>query len=284
MTCNFILKNGKRCSNDKLEESDFCHLENHYIDIELYNNVKQLRLEKFMIDRENSFDYFLREVEGDGACLFRCLSNAIFIHSGKDLRILIEKFEKTGYFKMDNFLKDYIDLADCFTAPDYLLDNDIEEQIARGLQKLILEYVKKNAKIKFMMDMTLEELITLCHEINLETYMKNYAIFAGEKNFIVETVEKKGKTSFKKVNIDSRWGGIPEIKIFCILFNFNIEIYVPEYFDRKLLKSKNAYKINDSTFYRQIDKIESLLDEAINFKLLLRYFKQGAHYDFLEMK
>jgi len=277
MSCHFVFKNGKQCTNNKLDYSNFCHLLAHHPSQEEYDFCYELNLNNFTNERELASNYTVIDVEGDGACLFRCLSNCIFINSSRDLNLVIEKFEETGCFDYPNFLDDFIEIADCFTADDYVLDNDLEEQIARGIQSMILNYVRKNAKMKVMMDMSLEDLIQLCHEINIEDYLNNYSRFAGDNDFVIEQVEGKDK----KIPIDDRWGGIPELKVFCLLFNFNISIYVPQEFNQKNMKADNVTKIDEDTYLKLIEKIESNQDNPKEFKLLLRYYKKGSHYDYI---
>lgn len=210
-------------------------------------------------------NFRVKEVKGDGACLYRCLSNCIFNGSLKNLKEIKSKFISTGYFNNKKFLSDYMDIYKCFTGDDYELDDDLEEDIARGLQLLILNYVKKNRKKKILMEMTLEELILLCHEIDYETYIGNYERFAGEED--------------EEIN---RWGGIPEIRVFCILFDYEISIYTPQKFNEKKMKIMNVTKIRDDTYLKLIDKIGSDGDKSIKFNMMLRYFNEGSHYDFLE--
>ena len=285
MSCDYRFKSGKVCPNKKIIGSNFCHLEEHYPNKIDYQNILTQKMNEFISNNENSSNYTIKEVHSDGACLYRCLSNAIFINNSKDLNKVKELFEGIGYFEGDNFLGEYLDIAECFTAEDYNLDDEIEEEIARALQLIILNYVKNHAKDKIMVDMTLEDLIMLCHEIDLETYIDNYGRFAGDDDFILEkTVNENGKMKIKKVNIDNRWGGIPELKVFCVLFNFNLEIYVSQKFNKNTMKPENTSKVKENVYFKIFDKIESGKEKPKIFKLLFREFKSGNHYDFLEIK
>jgi len=280
MNCSFILKNGKQCNNEKLEGTDFCYISSHFPSESDYDSFYNQCFNLFLEERYLLSNYKLREVDGDGACLFRCLSNAIFIKSKRDLNIMIEKFNKTGYFNNPKFLDDYIEIADCFTADDYVLDNDLEEEIARGIQLMILNFIKANSKMKIMLDMSLEDLIQLCHEMDIQKYLELYARFAGDDDFIIDSSNNDGEEN--KVDIDVRWGGIPEIKVFCLLFNINIMIYTTQEFNKKTMRASNTSKISKNTYVKLVDKIESAEIEPTEFKLLLRYYEKGSHYDYLE--
>lgn len=281
MNCHFSQKNGKKCSNQVIDGSNYCHLIEHYPIREVYDNLYHEKFSDFMNERIPCCHYRVKEVEGDGACLFRSLGNAIFEKYEKNLKKVANEFEKTGYFENDKFLREYFDIAECFEDEDYVLDDDIEEEIARGLQKLIVLFISKNSKMKIMLDMTIEELILLCHEINIETYIQNYSRFAGENDFLIEdTIGNDGHLKKEKIPINDRWGGIPELKVVCFLFNFNITIYTTQIFN-KYLKSENTCKWNDLVYLKEIEKIESDKKNPINIYLLMRYQKKGPHYDYL---
>lgn len=264
MICGFVGNSGKVCKNERLEGSNFCYKREHYKSENEYNEIYEKHLENFKRDRVSIRKFILIEVNGDGACLYRCLSNGLFRNFGNDLKILRDKFLTTGYFEEDNFLEDYMDIFECFKGNDYLLDDDLEGDIARGLQRLILNYVRINGKKKIMMDMSLEELIFICHDMNLEMYIENYSKFAGDDGEV------------------ARWGGIPELKIFSILFGYNINIYVPQKFKKKKFRVVNDNKLDDNSYLKMIENVGS--DENINiFNLLLRNYGDGSHYDFLEI-
>ena len=67
-------------------------------------------------------------------------------------------------------------------------------------------------------------------------------------------------------------------------FNFEVNIYTPQRFDKKKMKSVNVTKIGQNTYLKLIEKINSEGKDPTIFNLLLRYFKEGSHYDFLQNK
>lgn len=285
MNCSYRTKNGKTCNNLVITGSKYCSNESHYPSKKEFQELLLKKQNEFISERESTKNYIVKDVKGDGACLFRCLSNALFILSGNDLFKVKEIIDKTGYFNYPNFLKEYLDIAECLMTDDYELDEDVEEEIARGIQSTIVNYVRSNSKLKIMDEMTLEDLILFCHEIDIETYLKNYERFAGENDFLIEKITTdNGKIRIKKVEIDDRWGGIPELKVFCLLFNFNLIIYGTQKFNIKTMKPENTSKINNETYFKIIDKIESGKEDSIPFNLLLREFKIGSHYDYLIKK
>lgn len=281
MQCLFTFRNGKKCSNRSIFGSNYCHLEIHHPSKEEYSKLFAIKFDEFISDRIPVSNFKIVEVEGDGACLFRCLSNAIFKKCNNNINLVIEIFQKTGFHNNPNFLKDYLDISECFTSEEYQLDSDLEEEISRAIQLIIVNYVRENSNMKIMLDMSVEEIIMLCHNLDLDTYLKNYSQFAGDDDYIIEKIEKNGKMKSRKVEIDDRWGGIPELKIFCILFNFDIVIYTPQKFDKIYMKPTEATKLRKNIYLKEIEKIESEQPNPYNYKLLLRYFKKGNHYDFL---
>lgn len=214
------------------------------------------------------------EVNGDGACLFRCLSHIIFKDCSNDLKLLRERFRGLGY-NIDDFLVDYLDISECFIYDDYKLDNELEEELARAIQLLILDYVKKNAKEKIVLDMTLEDLIMMCHEIDLETYIKNYQTFAGD-DMNEYVIGKKGKR--RKVEI-LRWGGVPELNCFCRMFGCEIRVYIPQILKRG--KWVVTERMGGKIKLKEVDRIGN--NEPV-YLLLLRTCNGEYHYDYISKK
>ena len=274
MSCDYIGEDGVRCGGRLVEGSSYCSNPNHYSSKGEYEVVLKNVLDKFVGERERCEDYELVEIEGDGACLYRCFANAIFLNCGRDLNKLVKKFKRTGYFDDKCFLGDYIDISDCFMAEDYRLDVDLEGDIARGLQRMILNYVKKNSGRKVMFDMTLEELIKMCHDISLEDYLKNYEYFAGDDDYVGN----------KRVKIGDRWGGTPEIKVFSLLFNMDVIVYTTQKFDEKILCVENTGSYGDGIYLRVLEEIGVEGRSRGVLRLLMRYYRRGSHYDFLGIK
>ena len=104
-------------------------------------------MEIFKKERVPLEEFEVHEVEGDGGCLFRCLANGLFHSFGQDLQEIKKRFKLIkGYRK--NFLENYLDIRDCLMADDYVLDDEIEEEIAKEIQYLIVKFIKRHPEIK----------------------------------------------------------------------------------------------------------------------------------------
>ena len=268
--CNYISKQGNHCKHIAINGYVNCHLKSHwekgFESMASKKNVDFAK-ERTLVNTDN-----IEEVEADGACLFRSLSRGLFYACGRDLERLHKMFESTGYMP-DRFLADYMDIAECFMSDDYVLDTDMEEQISRGLQKVILQFIKDNALLNVGDSITLAMLIEMCHEMSFEEYVSNYERYAGDEDFILG--ENK-----EKIELEDRWGGAPEIIVFTRLFEMSVEVFVPQKLGVKY-QPVPILKIlrNTNIFLKKIDKYSSY-PECI--KLLLRNLKNGAHYDYIK--
>lgn len=287
--CDFICKNGIKCKNNKLNYSNFCHIISHYPSKEMYNLVAQNITSNFISQRipMNLIDLF--EISADGACLFRSLSSGLFYHCQKNLINLIDLFKKTKYLDNENFLNDYLDIAECLESNDYILDTDLEENIAKQLQKTILNFIKNNEKLDISHiinnKLTLDELLFICHEIPFNTYIKHYERFAGDDDFIVkEVIGELGEVNEEKEEIEDRWGSILEIIVFCIIFKINVKIFSPQKLDKKTLKPINISNLKINNIYlKEIDFVNcGEMNEEM--WLLHRNTDKYSHYDFIRKK
>lgn len=257
--------------------------------------------EIFENDRFPISDFDLYEVKADGACLYRSLSNAIFYYSKHQISILKRKFIDSGYFYPEdygNFLDDYDGLEDCFMEDEFSLNDELEEAIAMGIQRIILNFVRENGKLNVIRNLNrdalpdesilLEDLIFICHEIPIETYLKNYLQFAGDDDFVVnEIVDEVGEKKEEMIEVKNRWGGTPEIVIFSLLFNFNINVFVPQKLIKKTNQIINLFSVpqnKNDIFVKKIDSIKSFVPNAPTINLLLRPTKGSSHYDYLICK
>lgn len=292
ITCNFIDKKQKKCTNLRIDGYDYCHLKSHYSSLTLYTNMLQNYINKFEEDRLNVDVDTIQEVEPDGACLFRSLSRGLFYHLENDLDALHKQFSQSGYFneEKDDFLKDFLEISECFKTNDFQMETDLEEEIAKGLQSIIYNFIHKNHQINIAKIlnqnarddevMLLGNLIFICHEMDIDEYLESYQRFAGDDDFVFEEVSSNGKTKRKKVFINDRWGGIPEIAVFSILFNIGVEVYMPQRFNKTSLKATTINKLpkKGSVYLLNVDKING---QETNIKLLLRQYKDFSHYDYI---
>lgn len=232
-------------------------------------------MEKFKEERVRINNFEVHEVEGDGGCLFRCLANGLFHSLNQDLREIKRKFKLVKGYRKD-FLENYLDIRDCLMVKDYVLDDEIEEEIAKELQYLILEFIRRNPNLKvskflpsyqgILEEDNLKNLVKICHELSLKEYLETYKIWAGEEDVIY----KDGK----ELEISERWGGIPELLVFSIIFDLTINIYLPQMFKNE--KIIDTYELNENTYLLKIDVVNP------NKKEINLVFKSIGHYDFLK--
>jgi len=236
-------------------------------------------MQSFEAERIPISNFRVYDIEPDGACLFRSLSNGLFFNCNQNIIILKQRFKDTGYFSNEykDFLKDYVDIAECFEDQDSKLDDDVEADIARGLQQVILNFVKKNPDYEVSEKMPISQLIFLCFDIDVETYLKNYQIFAGDDDFIVKSsVDKKGKKVEVREIIEDRWGGIPEIMVFSILFQMDVTVYIAQKMNKKG-KIENAIILKNS-FLKKIEEIKTPFTSLGHIELILQRLPKGDHY------
>lgn len=214
-------------------------------------------------------NFEVHEVKGDGACLYRSLSNGLFHLLDKDLNKVKQIFKKSKYFRNGSFLNEYLDIVECFQHDDYVLDDDIEDEIAIELQKLIFYFIKHNKNFnisKYLpsyseISTNIEKLILLCHNLSYEEYLETYCIWAGE--------------DYNK----ERWGGIPELVIFCILFKVSITIYIPQIIENGKIKETQNVNL-ENIYLMKVDKINP--DTNKDICLILRTNGESAHYDYIK--
>jgi len=285
MSCQFIGRNKKKCPNPSMDGFDYCAIKSHSPP-QYYEDMIMHFLNLFENDRIKINTKKIEEVEADGACLFRSLSRGLFYKFNNDLDILYSKFEETGYLENKDFLKEFLEISECFKTTDFTLDTDLEEEIARELQSIIFNFIQKNHNINITKILNknandtekiiLSDLIHICHEINIDEYLDSYNRFAGDEDFIFDEGEKK-----KKILIKDRWGGIPEIAVFSILFNMGVRVYMPQKFNNKNFKAITITKISKDTFI-YLKNVDNINIQSNNIKLLLRQYEDCSHYDYIK--
>ena len=306
--CEYTNKNGTICGRSCLPNSSRCHLKTHY-DTEIeYKLAISQQIVEFQRSRIASTQFSASNVEPDGACLFRSMANALFNISDNDLETLFKLIEKSKYYQMlsnevkDGFLKDYCEIFECYSDPDAFLDKDIETEIAIILQKMAVKYAITNSQLDVSSRMeglseifgsacTLETFIENTHEISLDEYITLYDKFAGEDDFYMEeksiTIQKgrrKGRQLKKKVKVDiqERWGGIPELLMYTDMFDLSFNVYIPQRLDLRSMKPVVAKKVCENTFYYLVQQINTISGSKI-VNLSLKEVKEGPHYEFLKL-
>jgi hypothetical protein len=306
--CEYTNKNGTICGRSCLPNSSRCHLKTHY-DTEIeYKFAISQQIVEFQRSRITSTQFSPSNVEPDGACLFRSMANALFNISGNDLETLFKLIEKSKYYQMlpseikDGFLKDYCEIFECYSDPDAFLDQDIETEIAMILQKMVVKYAITNSQVDVSSRMeglaeifgpmcSLEMFIENTHEISLDEYITLYDKFAGEDDFYLEeksvTIQKgrrKGRQLTKKVKVDiqERWGGLPELLMYADMFDLSFSVYIPQRLDQRSMKPVIAKKVCENTYYYLVQQI-NMLSAGNIVNLSLKEVKEGPHYEFLKL-
>ena len=305
-TCSFVDKKGTICGRNNLTGSEHCHLKSHY-DTEIeYKMAISNVMEEFKEGRIPANQFLQSNVEADGACLFRSVANAIFHICGNDLETLFERFEASEYYQMlpkavkDGFLLEYRKLFENFSDPDEFLDDEIETEVAIILQKMAVRYTLAKSSVDVTETMegigdifgpscTLQTFIETTHEITLDEYVSLYEKFAGEDDFYLKEKEvvirrghKRGKQVVKKVKVDiqERWGGLPELLMYAEMFDISFNVYIPQRLDIRTMKPVIAKKVCENTFYYLVQQINQ--NKGTNVvNLSLKEVKEGPHYEFL---
>lgn len=302
MSCEFISKHNKPCSHAKIEGSDYCHNPNHYEDKEMFSNLFQEIKRNFLKSRIPLNEFSFYDVTADGACLYRCIVNGLFTYSSKNLTRLCQLFINNDYFPStidkSTFIGDYLELSDNFEADCFNLPEEIENELAECLQKMVVNFVKRNNDLlilekypkylEIMPDYTIKNIIEDTHEISLDEYLSNYEKFAGDDDFeyvekkFISKSKKKEYTKKVKKSIDDRWGGIPELLVTSFMFNIGANIYIPQVFDERMCRQKTIQRINkrNDVYLYLIDTVDVVSSFKIN--LLLTQKSGASHYIYLQ--
>ena len=214
------------------------------------------------------------DVDGDGACLYRCMVN--FLCKNSDIcKIYVNfqlLFQKTNSKIFNNFLE-----GD---------ENEIiETNLARKLQEFIRQWVEKNIN-----DQILINLIDLDHDISIKEYINLYKIFSGEPDYLlIETGEvykkgkNKGKPKTEKIIIQDRWGGFPELYVFSKMYNVNVSVYTLNKICKKTNKLKPCtLRSKDAKFTLLQSYQQNNLDFRANFLLLKSPSNKTPHYQLID--
>ncbi len=276
MTCSFRDRNNNQCKNLKIGNSIYCHLRSHYPDLNKYWEIVDKLRNQFELSTISLNDFRIHNITSDGACAFRCMIRALY--DVKNFYILVVKHESEYTDKLINLIKKYPKL-----------NLTIERELANLIQQIIREWIIDNKdRIIENMDYTLENFIMTCHEFeSIEDYNELYKIFSGDDDYIkIETdkIYKKGKNQgkhiVKKVEINDRWGGSPELYAFCNIFNLKLSVYVLKKFNDKTCKVvKGSVKGLPSRLKLWQTFNNEFNGSHVNFLLT---DKQNSHYNYLE--
>ena len=214
------------------------------------------------------------DVDGDGACLYRCMINFLC--------------------KNSEFVKIYINFQLLFQNTDSKIFNNflegdeneiIETNLARSLQELIRQWVEKNID-----DPILINLIDLDHDILIKEYVNLYKIFSGEPDYLLiesgEVYKKgrnKGKPKTEKIIIQDRWGGFPELYVFSKMYNVNVSVYTLNKICKKTNKLKACTLRSKDAMFTLLNTFkQNNLEIKVNFLLLTAPKNKTPHYQLID--
>ena len=272
-TCNFVTLNGldgKFCKKKKEYGAAYCSMANHNIFNSAINCKKLMKRKTFyQIFVGNSVGiehYHFEDVLGDDACLFRSLSLGLFAN--------LEGIKYSEQVKK------------IFTHPETdpgegVINIRDETEFSKRLQESARKWIVINRGLTLDSHggETVESLVCGTHEIeSIETYAQLYSVFAGEFN-------KAYDVDGKLVDIDPRWGGLPEQIAISDIFEVDINVYVPRKVNSKFDTIIPSYKLLKGTrlqLYTSV-KFDGARDdrEIPLIELLLLDLKTKPHYQLM---
>lgn len=227
----------------------------------------------------NPKDITIVDVDGDGACLYRCMVN--FLVKNYNL-FKIYLLNKNEYF--DKFF-DKIDISIVNSFLEGSKNELIETEMAKKIQQLIRSWVIANQD-----DALLPDLIRLSHELSIKEYIDLFTIFAGDSDYIIVEIDEvykkgknKGKKKTEKIYIQDRWGGFPELYIFSRMFDIDVSIYTL----KKFCKSKKTHipctiRSKNALFCKLNSFDNNNIHIRLNLLLLLCPKNAAPHYQLLD--
>lgn len=261
MQCQHLSKRNKICKNEVIGKTAYCHLKSHHPCANTFEITKEKLLEQFKHSYEDPSNFDVHDVEGDGACLYRSLSQALF----KRLDILLDH---PLYDEIFEIVKDD-------KGCDYLSEH-IETEMAVFLQKTLKDWLYNNQNNTMkQLGCTVKDLVETTHEMSMEIYRIIFGIFAGNPDYVM--VQKDGVHSVK--NIPSRWGGCPEQYAFTNIFGFSVKIYDLITMDRRKFTIKTANFRHKIKRLRLLQSFAGNSEETVN--LYYTEIRGMPHYMYL---
>ena len=215
-TCLFVNRNGIPCSNHNILNTEYCHLKSHHPDLVKYQECLEKLYQIYYDKTVDHNNFIIKDVVGDGACLYRCfivhllknlphlmninpevyidfmkVLNGFFQLSLEDSGIDIEKWTSFEYQTKINQIVDKKMLE-----TNYLLVN----KLARYIQIKLKDWLVKNKtfSIEDLGGFTIENLVENCHEMSLEQYDFLYNIFAGDLDYLLIKMDSDDENEDEK--------------------------------------------------------------------------------------
>lgn len=204
----------------------------------------------------------IEDVLSDNACFYRSIANFIHYAVPSDKMNSIKRFTNWGSVKeINKCLGQY--------SPE-------QDELARFIQRKIVNYVKKNPDLIIpQTGTTLENSIQLIHELTLDEYVDNYKIFAGD-------IDIENDESDEEFLID-RWGSFIEQTIISDIIKCPIIVFNTQRFDTRNNKIVNG-KIRNNKAEKDVRlRVSAIIGENYMMKklpifLIWREYLNNGHY------
>ena len=179
----------------------------------------------------------VEDVISDNACFYRAISNSLaFFHSSTIAAEILKVLE----FNTDKPIQEF------YNHDDWGFNGEEQEILSREIQNTIYNFVSTHNKntlipIEESIDMTLDEIIKITHDISYEQYIELYKHYAGD---IICDKEKENVGILK-----DRWGGFCEQLIVSYIYKIPIISLIPLSFNKQhnkpnygIIKNNKPYK------------------------------------------
>ena len=234
-------------------------------------------MENFNKSSIDSIYFQVEDVESDNACFYRSLANGLaFISENPEMNISLKE-PKFGFHQR---------VHDFYGNKSWGFSGNNQEYLARDLQQLSVDWITDKrqlraplSKSKDGLNITIEELILMVHDLSYDEYLEQYKYFAGD--IIVE----KDDNSEEIISIlDNRWGGYVEQVAISQQIKVPIVVLTAQKYDNRLEKlitgriHRNKpikgvrFKVNQTTGLEYLSR-----DKPIVY-LLWKKTKNGDHY------
>ena len=215
------------CKKTKVKGSNYCYCKSHYPSKEDYDIVYNNILNNFLLESNNVNEYIEIKTFEDGSCMYNAMIKFLLEHKDK------QKIKNNKHFQ--NITKDWYlknNLNNITTQNEVIL--------TRRLQELLRSWIMNNLD-KPMVEsdnILVRDMVLISHDPyieSIEDYSKYYAIYAGDPDYIQDTIIGSECKSKKKISIPTRWGSMIETYAFKELFQVNVHIFNKYKFVKRLL-------------------------------------------------
>ncbi len=243
----------------------------------------RLKIKEFKDNTIEPTLFHIENVIGDDACFYRSIANAINYQYNFNSDIKAP-FNNTGEW-LEN-IKDFNEIDEYMWGKEGILQEELAREIQQQIRKWL--YTNKDKKVENL-GLTYEELIMMTHELDIESYNELYKHFAGDEDYIMfdtgrkyKKGPKKGKRKLKRIEIQNRWGGLPEQYAISEILQVPIMIYTTQKYNEKTRKIENGQIRNNKAVKNVRFRIFQIIGEQYSDKqplnILWKKLKENGHY------